>query len=226
MKRLIALCMVCAWLGQGSPVQADMLSFQFTGTATLLTDTGTGLAGKLQGQMPLTGTFTYDTTAAPAKNDGKQATYPGATLTFNLGGYQFTSNGLPTNTTITIGHGVNSSDSIVIYAPNLTNPFAQTLFPSAVVSFADPSQTALGNDQLPTSINLAKFTQGSFIMPLFDSQRNTALVVGTITGVSPPQVTHTSPEPTSLVLFGAGAAGLVVFLRRRNATKKCLPANP
>lgn len=208
----LALLLVC---GMVSPALAGPITYKFTGTVDSV---DAGLAGTFSVGQALTGSYTFEsTTPARAGSNSTFAVFDALTaLSFSIGGYSASSAGA---SEIQVDNDPGAPDhdryGVVSRASDgLTGP---AVGGNALNFFGfrlDDSTNAVFSDALilPTSLSLSSFDSTPpsrrffvFFGPITSPQ----VVSGTITGLA------AVPEPGSLALGLAGAAGVAAWRRKR-----------
>lgn len=202
MRRVVvALLLLCAL----STAQAELITFQFSGTVDSVQDPAGYLQGGVVPGSPFSGTYTFDSAATdtyPADPTvGRYVTTTGASLTTLVGTLTLSS---PGPVAVVIGNG-NSGDSYDAY----TFPFVSSglQIPELGIALTETTGGVFVSDELPLlPPDLTRFTTRRFSL---QGRPVGATEYFFVTGTT----TTLTPEPGSLALFSIGA--LLSARRRR-----------
>ena len=171
-------------------------------------------ADVIPGETEFSGSFSYDTEAAPF-TAGSTTNFNGAgALAFTLPAFDFDA-----LSSARMNDGTfNGRDRLEFSAVNgdLSNGFSSL----ARLSFLDTTATALDTqNELPPSISLSDFSSAAFVLQISERESFSTIgaltLRGTITSLTDPNAVETVPLPAPgvLLLFALGAGGLMA--RRR-----------
>ncbi len=219
MRRHLKVAAVATILLFGARAEGAMLTFQFDGAVTDVTDPSSHLGGSIVVNSPFLVQISFDSAAldqSPMPSTGTYATWP--PLTTKVGLLSFIS---ANQRTITIrdGDGSNSTE----YDTYRVDDYAFTSNSFDVleltISLTDPTGLAFANDQLPLQPpDVSLFTYSSFLL----QGRQTGTTSPHFTILGHVESISSVPEPHSLMLLAMG--GVLLLRRRRLAV--CTPMAP
>jgi len=183
-------------------VHASLHSFTFNGQVSTIIDNQNDVLGSLIPGDSFSGTFTYsdtpDTEPWPTSGQYNQQ----ATLDLNLGSNTFIYDG---NMNIATADGP-SSDFFEYWTDESFGDWNMLWYG---FEFEDTDQTALSDDSLPTSFNVADYTDPIFrLVGSSTSSGDQFHIVMEVQNISP------IPEPSTISMLGL-ASGIVWIIRRK-----------
>lgn len=135
-----------------------------------------------------------------------------------FGSYNFSAN-VPTAGSVQLRNGVGSDTLSAGYAYHpypFYLPSSAWALLSTGISLTDIEGTALSSQSIPASLpSLSLFEANSFTLHFETPAWISAWVSGTVTSMSTTANVPGVPEPTTMLLFGTGIAGLAAVGRRR-----------
>lgn len=187
----------------GSLASAGLVTWDFTGVITAVTDPNGMVTGSVDIGTPFSGSVTFETTTPDtAPGDVTLGTYDGAIT--DLSGSVNTLNffGAGVFNSIHVDDSGAPGDTITLLAALLNTP---SLGETSSVGFAvaDSTGDMFANDSLTGEVPVFEF--GIFIL---ETESQSLHLDGTITSIV--------PEPASLVLLAAGAVPALWRRRKRN----------
>lgn len=209
---IVVAILLVAW---SAPARADLITFSFAGTVDSVDP---ALAGTFSAGQTLTGTYTFEsTTAARAGSTSTFAVFDALkNLNFTLGSYAATSIGAPE---IQVDNNPPPTDhdryAVLSRASDgLTGPSVAGQMLDSFAFRLDDSTNTVFSDALvlPTSLNLSSFDNRQFFI-FFTDGTTPSVVSGRITSL------RAVPEPSSVVMLGVGALGLLGYGLHRRAAR-------
>ena len=208
-NRLVGVLLLAGVLVSAT-AEAAPITINFTGVVTL------SYPGGLATPTPLTGWYTYESTTADTNANAFDGTYSAITA-YSMSAGSWSATG--STGTITVADGGFAGDLYQVSLPVTSSlggfpplgPFEWTL--------RDNSQTAIGSDDLPTSLNLAAFGSVNLFLLRYSSECGAGCsfpgLFGHISSVTVSTAPAAVPEPGTLVLIGTGLAFALAGRRRR-----------
>jgi hypothetical protein len=196
-------------------VAAAPITFSFTGTVNQV---DVPLEVEFLLGQSVAGSFTLDPSVSDSNLDGMFGLYVGALLGLdvNSGAYAAASSAGGVGITNDFDLGSGPVDSLEVFTTSIAGDPVAGFTPGHVwLTFVDEMGTALGGDTFPESILLGDWTSAygelRFLPEGEGTMQNVYFTLDSVT----PLDTSAVPEPASLLLVGAGAAGLLAWGRRR-----------
>jgi len=212
MKFICSVTVILASFFFANSVYATSVTVAFEGRVTI-----PGIPGPSIGAVvdtPITGSFTYETTATPGPGSSPTfQTYTGAIsdLSINVGtATLFEVNPLGFTDTLTVAD--NLTDQL-FFTRTVTGPTVGGITPLSVeMSFNDPLGGALNSLSIPSAISPAFTNNQISIFFVGDDQFSVTQLFGVIDQVAP------VPLPAAVWLFTSAIAGLVAVRRRQRSS--------
>ena len=208
-NRLVGVLFL-AGVFMSATAEASPITINFTGVVAL------SFPGGMAVPTPLTGWYTYESTTPDTNANAFDGTYAAVTA-YSMSAGSWSATG--STGTISVADGGFFGDLYQVSLPVTT--FLGALPPLGPFEWLlrDNSQTAIGSDDLPTSLDLAAF--GS--VNLFRLPYSTVCgdgcgypgLFGYISSVTVSTAPAAVPEPGTLLLIGTGLAFVVARRRRR-----------
>jgi hypothetical protein len=180
------------------PAQAELVTHQFTGQVTTVTN-GSGVTADLTGLFTLGQAVTLDYTierdTPPVAEDPYTSSYTGAitALSFSIGSWSGT--GTPTYSFTTVldnkpspGSGVYDEYSAQVQGGISADPLGNTMLSSLTYTFDDVQAAVFNSTAIPSVFPaLAAFEGKTFTVLIFDfDQLKSGYVMATLAGVTTP----------------------------------------
>jgi len=209
---LVMAIMVGLVLGLVVPVKATPVIFNFSGTITGVTDNNNLLDGSIIVGDTYSGMLSYDSSLPDTVSD--PTVYSSGSLSSSVTGVVTAGNYVFTGGSGTIDLQNKSSDSLLFLLPYTSTPpinLGSNPGRAIFLRFLDSSGTVFPNDSLPTNLDLNNFT--SVGLQLFgDSGPGNPLF--SVSGDT--NSLNAIPEPSTMLLFGTGLAGLGLWRYRKS----------
>ena len=220
---MIGRCVVLAALvlGVGGRASAELVTFSFSGTITLVDDVNSNFGGGVRVGDVFTGTLVYDTATIDGLSDPGMGRYLYANrltntpfvaplgLTVRVGSLTFqpsystsaftvwTSDNQPTTIPGVDGDGIEADQSTSL----------------TTLALLDRSQKVFSSDALPSGLKASDFTEGMFRVQVPGGGPFGVIALEGSLNLGDAAV----PEPASVVLLGCGGLGLLACQRRRRS---------
>ncbi|WP_165068874.1 PEP-CTERM sorting domain-containing protein [Paludisphaera rhizosphaerae] len=215
-------------LGVGGRASAELVTFNFSGTITVVNDVNGNFGGGVRVGDAFTGTLVYDTATIDGLSDPGMGRYLYANrltntpfvaplgLTVHVGSLTFqpsyatsaftvwTADNQPTSIPGVNGDGIEADQPTSLDG-------ATTIPGLTILSLLDRSQKALSSDALPLGLKGPEFTDGLFRVTVFGPGSTEVVALEGSLNLGDAAV----PEPASIVLLGCGGLGVLACQRRR-----------
>lgn len=195
-----------------SAANAVLVSYNFSGALSSVSDTGNLLGGDFSVGDTFAGTFSYESDSVDGSSSPTYFTSPAdVSISAQLNTYDFGSSIASVD--------LNSDVHYIFFIAGFSSdPFIDLgTNPGRLMTIflKDDTGAVFQDDALPTSLDFNDFSEATF--RLFGDTGPggaTFTMLGSISSLTLPSAV---PEPTTLAIFGIGLAGLAGMRRRRKA---------
>ena len=229
-KSLVFLVLL-ATLAFSHPVHATIISYNFSGHINYISDNYNLIGNSIISGDSFNGSFSYDTegTKSPYLNDPTVAIYYASlgssvniskyTFDYNVGNYGPDYVQVWDNRDIGIGQITDSFSytSPLSYNPPIQDSFG-SMFSQMSVMLFDNSHTVNSDLSIPSSLDLSSYNARMFsVTGVTQLSAQTYYLSGNIETLIQEHESAPVPEPSTILLFGAGLAGLAFYRKRKLA---------